>query len=216
MNTVYAAPRPGLPRAIEELPREERILWSMVRVFAEKGPESATVLEVTKRAGVPRHAFYELFESKEDCLVAAYERVIDALVAYVRGAFEGHGSWPQKLRRSLKALLETFSDEPEVARIATVEIPTARPEARRRYRAARGRLESLFREGRGYAPADASLPDDLEMMAVGGTEAVIAGEVAAGRTKRLPALLPDLLFTALVPYVGPEAATAEVRRTEEG
>jgi hypothetical protein len=37
--------------------------------------------------------------------------------------------------------------------------------------------------------------------------------VAAGRTKRLPTLLPEILFTALVPYVGPEVAAAEVRGT---
>ena len=43
-------------------------------------------------------------------------------------------------------------------------------------------------------------------MAVGGAEAVIFEEVLSGRTEELPTLLPDILFTVLVPYIGPEAA----------
>lgn len=215
MNTAYADPKPGLPQAVDELPPQERILWTMVRVLAEKGSESATVPEVLRRAGVSRPAFYELFESKEECMFAAYERVIDALVAHVDRAFEADGPWPLRLRRALRALLEAFSAEPEVARMATVEVPAAKPEAQRRYHDALLRFVPLFREGREYAESDVPLPHALELMAVGSIEAIISNKVAAGRTEELPALLPDLLFMVLVPYVGPEAATAEVRWTEE-
>lgn len=211
MSTASAEFQPGLPRKIEGFSRQERILWSMVRAAAEKGSESVGVAEVVERAGVSRTSFYELFESKEECLFAAHERVIDALVAYVARAYEGGGPWPVRIRRALGACLEAFSAEPEVARMATVEVPAARPEAQRRYRDAVERLVPLFREGREYAEGDV-LPPDLELMAAGGAEAIIRDEVAAGRTEELPSLLPDILFVVLVPYVGPEAATAEVRR----
>jgi AcrR family transcriptional regulator len=204
--------QPGLPRAIDGLPQQERILWSMVRATAENGCESVGVAEVVERAGVSRSAFYALFEDKQDCLIAAYEKVIDALVAYVARAFEGRGPWPLKIRRALGACLEACSAEPEVARMATLEVPAAGPEAQRCYRDALERLLPLFREGREYAEGE-GLPPDLELMAVGGAEAIIHDEVAAGRTEKLPNLLPDILFVLLVPYVGPEAATAEVRRT---
>ena len=49
-------------------------------------------------------------------------------------------------------------------------------------------------------------------MAVGGAEAIIFDEVIAGRTQRLPALLPEILFALLVPYLGPEPAIEEMRR----
>jgi hypothetical protein len=118
------------------------------------------------------------------------------------------------LRRALAALLEAVSAEPEVARMATVEVPAAEAEARRRYHDALERFVPLFREGRKYAPPSGALPPDIERMAVAGTEAVISHEVAAGRAEQLPELLPDLPFTVLTPYVGPDAASAEVRRTE--
>jgi AcrR family transcriptional regulator len=211
MNTASVAPKPGLPRTVEGLPREERIIWSMVRVVAEKGPESVTVTEIIRRAGVPRVAFYELFENVDDCLFASYERVIDALHSYVCRAYEGDGPWPLRMRRALRALLEAFSAEPEVARMATIEVPATQPEAQRRYRDAMERFVPLFREGRIYAGR--TLPHDLERMAVASTEAIISEQVAAGRTEELPSLLPDILLTTLIPYVGPEAARAEVRRT---
>ena len=115
--------------------------------------------------------------------------MIDGLVAHVSRAFEGAGPWPLKIRRGLAACLEAFSAEPEVARVATVEVPAAGPEAQRHYRGALERLRPLFKEGREYAKSD-TLPPDTELMAVGGAEAVILEEVAAGRTEELPACSP--------------------------
>jgi AcrR family transcriptional regulator len=202
----------GLPMALEGLSRRERIIWSMVREVTEKGFESVSVADVVERARVSRAAFYQLFENERECLFAAYERVIDALVAHVTRAFEGRGSWPLKIRRALGALLEAYSAEPAVARMATVEVPAAEPEARRRYQQGLERLRPLFSEGRKYAESDI-FPRDLELMAVGGAEAIIFDQVVAARTEELPELLPDILFTVLVPYVGPEEALAEVERT---
>jgi AcrR family transcriptional regulator len=216
VTTAYsAAPRAGLPRAMEGLPKEERILWTMVRLLSEKGGESVTVGEIARRAGVSRMDFYELFENVEDCLFTAYERVIDAVVSYVSRAYEGDGPWPLRLRRALRALLEAVSAEPDVARMATVDVPALQPEAQRRYHDALERFVPLFREGREYAHYPGDLPPDLERLAIASTEAIITDRVAAGRTAELPDLLPDILLTALIPYVGPEAASAEVRRTED-
>jgi AcrR family transcriptional regulator len=206
--------RPGLPREIEGLSCEQRILWATVRLVAEKGFDSVTVFDVTKRADVSRAAFYELFESKDECLFAAYEKVLDALVEYVSRAYEGDGPWPLRIRRAMQACLEACSAEPEVARMTTVDAPAARPEAQHRYRDALERFVPLFVEGREYAANAVHLPRDLERMAVGGAETIIFDEVVAGRARELTAKLPDILFTVLAPYIGPEAAAAEVRRAE--
>lgn len=184
----------------------------MVREVAEKGFESLTVADIVERAGVSRATFYELFEDESECLFAAYDRVIDALVAHATRAFNRPGSWPVKMRRALGALLEAFAAEPEVAWMATVEVQAAGPDAQRSYRGALERFLPLFIEGRRYAQGNV-LPADLERMAVGGVEGMIFNEVIAGRTEELPELLPDILFAVLVPYIGPQIAAAEVQRT---
>jgi AcrR family transcriptional regulator len=205
----------GLPRAIEGLRPEERILWATVRLASEKGFESVRLFDVMERADVSRATFYELFESKEECLFAAYERVLEVLVAYVARAFEGTEPWPVKIKRALEACLEACSAEPEVTRMAAVEVPATRAEAQRRYCDALQRFLPLLIEGREYKRNGIDLPPDLELMAMGGAEAIIHEEVVADRTQDLPAKLPDILFTVLVPYMGPEAAAAEVRRAEQ-
>jgi AcrR family transcriptional regulator len=213
--STLSADTAGLPRAIEGLHPEERILWATVRLASEKGFESVRLFDVMERADVSRAAFYELFESKEECLFAAYERVLEVLVAYVARAFEGNEPWPLKIKRALQACLEACSAEPEVTRMAAVEVPAMRAEAQRRYCDALQRFLPLLTEGREYTGNGIDLPPDLELMAVGAVEAIIHEEVVADRTQDLPAKLPDTLFTVLVPYIGPEAAAAEVRRAEQ-
>ena len=112
----------------------------------------------------------------------------------------------------MQACLEACSAEPEVARMTTLDAPAARPEAQRRYRSALERFVPLFIEGREYAANAVHLPRDLERMAVGGAQTIIFDEVVAGRAEELSARLPDVLFSVLVPYIGPEAAAAEVRQ----
>ena len=57
-----------------------------------------------------------------------------------------------------------------------------------------------------------NLPDAQAVMATGAVSGLIFDELVAGRTAQLPSLLPDLLFAMLVPYIGPGAATEEMRR----
>jgi hypothetical protein len=51
---------------------------------------------------------------------------------------------------------------------------------------------------------------------VGGIYEVVYGRVLRGEIKELPELLPDLTYSALLPYLGPEAAAAERLRLLEG
>jgi AcrR family transcriptional regulator len=212
--TTLSTDTAGLPRAIEGFEPEDRILWATVRLASEKGFDSVRVFDVIERAEVSRSNFYELFDSRDECLFAAYERVLDVLFSYVARAYEGDEPWPVKMRRALGACLEACSVEPEVTRMATVEVPAARPEAQRRYGETLMRFVPLLTEGRRYREPGGDLPSDLELMAVGGAEAIIHEEVVADRTEDLPAKLPDVLFTVLAPYIGPEAAAAEAHRAE--
>ena len=44
---------------------------------------------------------------------------------------------------------------------------------------------------------------------------MIFDEIRAGRGAELERILPDLVFAVLMPYLGPEAAKAEMRRVAE-
>src|SRR5262245_36136815 len=204
---------PALPQDLGNLNQRDRLLWAMVRTVADRGYDGVTVGDVVARAGVSRTTFYAEFTNKDECLFAAYDRVVDALVEYVSCAYASAESWPTKVRLGMGAFLEALAAEPDVARMATVEVPSAGPEAHERYRDARRRFVPFFRDGREHAMNGDGLPHDLELMAVGGAEAIIFDEVVAGRITRLPRMLPQILFAVLVPYLGPEQAASEMQLT---
>lgn len=202
--------RHRLPPEVVARSQRERLLEAAIRVVAEKGYAATTVADLTREAGVSRTTFYEHFEDKGACFLAAYDNAVDTLVRRVGAAYESQERWPERARAGLEALLATLADEPDLARLALVDISSAGPLAQRRYRAAVQRLTPLFDEGRDFAPAGRTLPANTSRMAIGAVTGLISDELVAGRAEYLPELLSDLLFATLVPYIGPEAAAREV------
>jgi AcrR family transcriptional regulator len=189
--------------------QRERLLDAAVDVVAEKGYGATTVADLTKEAGVSRTTFYELFEDKEACFLAAYDTAADVLARRIAAAFETQEAWPDRVRAGLMVLLESLAGEPRVARLALVDVGSAGPRAQRRYRAALQRMTPFFDEGRDFAPGGRRLPANTSRMAIGAVTGLVADEIEAGRADQLPDLLPEILFATLVPYVGPAAAARE-------
>lgn len=194
--------------------QRERLLEAAVRVVAEKGYTATTVADLTREAGISRTTFYAMFDDKEGCFLAAYDGIVDVLVRRVTAAYEAEEGWPSRARAGLAALLEALAEEPEIARLAMVEVGAAGPTAQRRYRAALQRLTPFFDEGRDFAPGGRNLPANTSRMAIGAVAGLISDEVTEGRAEYLPSLLSEVLFATLVPYIGPAAATREVGVTK--
>jgi AcrR family transcriptional regulator len=196
------------------MPRHDRVrlLEAMMRTAAEKGYEATTVDDVAERAGTAPETFYESFVSKEDCFLQAYDSALDLLVAHVTAAWEAAAErpWPERVAAALRALLELFAGEAEVARMAIVEVTALGEEARMRHRAAAARFVDFVDAGRELSPEAADLPPDTARFAIGGATALIFDEIRAGRGPELERKLPDLLFAITVPYLGAEAAEAEM------
>jgi len=204
--------RHRLPREVVARSQRDRLLEAAIRVVVEKGYAAMTIGDMTGAAGVSRTTFYELFDDKEDCFLAAYDNAVDALVRRVAAAYEAGGAWPERAAAGLAALLDALAEEPALARLALVDIGAAGPAAQRRYRAAVQRLTPLFEDGRDYAPGGRGLPANTSRMAIGGVTGLLADELVAGRAEQLPGLLSDVIFATLVPYIGPDAAAREVER----
>ncbi len=190
--------------------QRERLLDAAVDVVAEKGYAATTVADLTKEAGVSRTTFYEHFEDKEACFLAAYDTAADVLARRIGAAFETEEAWPDRVRAGLAALLESLAGEPQIARLALVDVGSAGPQAQRRYRAALQRMTPFFDEGRDFAPGGRRLPANTSRMVVGAVTGLVSDEIEAGRAERLPEMLPEVLFASLVPYVGPAAAAETV------
>jgi AcrR family transcriptional regulator len=203
-----------LPRAYLVRSQRERLLEAMLRVAAAKGYEATTITDVIEVAGVSQETFDELFEGKAGCFLEAYDAVFDVVVAHMTSAFEAAGGepWPERIVVALSALVGLLSIEADIARLAMVEVTAVGDDVRSRYRAALSRFTPFLEEGREYSGRGEELPADTARFAIGGATSMIFDEVRAGRGPELKRILPDLVFTVLMPYIGPEAAEDEMRR----
>jgi AcrR family transcriptional regulator len=193
-----------------------RLLDAMLEEMAEKGYEGVAVDAALRRAGLDRDRILVEFVDKDSSLRAAYKQLTVRLQQKAAAACAcAEGEWPQRVRRGLHALLEQLAAGPEVARVLTRSFPSIDAEARSCYQSFLEGFAPLLDEGREYSRMGSELPAEVEMLAVGAAEAIIFEEIEAGRAARLPRMGPAILFSVLVPFLGPEAASAEMELARE-
>jgi AcrR family transcriptional regulator len=195
--------------------RRQLILEAMVRIVGRKGYKATSVADVIEEADVSRTTFYKHFEDKHDCFLAAYDMVVERVLDAVIASCDGERSWLERVRIGLSTIVELFALDPELARTAIVEVAAAGADARQRHWNAISRFTEFLEDGEELAEGR-ELPDNIALMAAGAVSGLIFDELLTGRAERLPEMLPDLLFAMLVPYIGPGAATAEMRKAAAG
>jgi AcrR family transcriptional regulator len=198
MEGSLVASHPELGPLLTERPQRAKLLDAMVRAVAEKGYEAATVADAVRLARVSRGTFYELFESKEACLAAAYRLGTDVLEARVQDAVTDAADWREELRLGLRTYLRTLEEEPLFARVYLLEWPAVGPErdaAIRRFAQRYGK--SFARSGRPVPPDDA-----LYVLASGVHELACARVRAGEQTTDLE----DVLVSCAVRLAGKEEA----------
>jgi AcrR family transcriptional regulator len=150
------ARHPDLSPLLAERPQRAKLLDAMVRAVGEKGYEAATVADAVRLARVSRGTFYELFDSKQACLEAAYDLGVEVLEERITAAVREAGDWRKELRLGLRAYLEALSGEPRFARVHLLEwqaLGARRDAALRRFAGRYGR--SFARSGRPVPPPEA-------------------------------------------------------------
>jgi len=191
--------------------QRKTLLGEMLEELVQRGYGEISVDRAREVAGVSGEEFRAEFGGKDECLFAAYEQLSEEVVQVAGGGCESGGPWPDRVRVGLVALLEELAARPRMAQALTRSFPGIRPAAYERYVALLSRFEPFVHEGREYSGLGDELPGEVELLAVGAAEAIIFGEVDAGRTKGLPAMMPEILFSVLVPFLGPDRAAEEMR-----
>jgi AcrR family transcriptional regulator len=199
-----------LPPDLVKAVQRERLLAAVLETVNEIGYRALTVQDVLGRAGVSRPTFYEQFEDKEDCFLAAFDasaqRLRECLETAVAEEYEGWRPW---LRRGLEALLRFIVEEPHAARTVIVEARASSPEGLRRRDELLDRFASCI-----DAEARKELAEPPSAIAaagvVGGIESVLYARLQRDDTDELESLLPSLMYFAVLPYDGHEVAAEEL------
>jgi len=200
---------PDLVRAIQR----ERLLAAMIRTVTEIGYSTLTVQNVLSRAGISRPTFYEQFEDKEDCFLAAFDTSAARMRERIEAAVAEAGpSWRDRLRSGIAELLRFVSDEPEAARTVIVEARASSAAGLRRRDELLDNfascIDALAREDLAEPPSAIAAAG-----VVGGIESVLYARLQKGEAEDLDSLLPSLMYFAVLAYAGHEAASEELDET---
>jgi AcrR family transcriptional regulator len=200
------AGRHGFSREQVAHNQRERLIAGLATAVAEHGYNAVTITHVTKAAKVSRRVFYENFERKEDCFLAAFDVVVDHVRELVAAAVEAAPDWPHQAIAAAREALAFLAAEPDLARLCLVEAQSAGPAVAARFLAAVGELEAPLRKGRGERSGERALPPTTEESTTGALVSLAARKVSAGEAERLGELLPDFTEFILSPYLGPAEA----------
>ena len=130
----------------------ERLLRGLAAAVAEKGYPETTIADIIERAGTSYRAFYELFQSKEDAIVAALDVGSLQMLAAALPAFRIAKDWPEAVRATQEAMFLYGVQEPEYARLGAVEMYAAGTRALEQRERVTEQMEALLAAGYELAP----------------------------------------------------------------
>lgn len=212
----------GMTRTEMEPEVRERLLEATLLELDEKGREAIALAAVLARAEVSEAEFAAEYEGLDACLADAYQQLTERLDVAVRQGCSGTWplsatpEWPAQVRGGLEALLAELAGSPELARALTRTFPSIGPKQQARYQAFVESFGPMLAKGREFSGAEQELPGEVEMLAVGAAEAIVFEEVESGRAAELGAMGPSILFSLLVPFLGPGGAAAEMEKARQG
>jgi AcrR family transcriptional regulator len=189
--------------------KHQRILQGMLESVGRQGYEQTTVQDALDAAGLYRQAFYDSFEDKEDCYLQALDAGSAWIELAMREAATGCSTWREQLRGALAGLLSFLDEQPEIGRALLVEVHAAGPKAVERRTEAMERAARLIDLAR--EESDGAAPAISAEAIVAGILAVLHGRLSTDEQGEFDRLLPELMYLAVLPYFGPEAAADEMR-----
>ncbi len=183
----------------------ERLLRSVLRLAVVDDYQELTAPQIAEEARVPIEDFFELFPGRDECYLAAFDRLSDELLLLVADPDLVSSEWPAAVRRTIDKLMRHLAERPLYAHTIAAEAFAAGPETVERNLELAHGIATLLTEG---------APDIIQSeLAVEGAAGAIwhtvRCQVTNGQIHLLPALADYLSYVVLAPLIGAEAA-AEV------
>jgi len=161
----------GDTRPLKERQREERerlILRAAEEVIVEKGYQALAMEEIAGRVGISRATIYLHFASKEDLVLALFERGLRAFLAVLDAHLSSSAAPREKLRAILEDVYGSMSGRHYQALSSVLQNPEfhARLAEKRRLFATlweepARRFAAVFEEGKAAGEFDAALPTSV-------------------------------------------------------
>ncbi|HEY6550596.1 MAG TPA: TetR/AcrR family transcriptional regulator [Solirubrobacterales bacterium] len=192
-------------------PERERIVEALIEIAAERGYAETTIELILDRASLDRPAFDRHFRGKYDCFLTAWQEINEGCMREMLEAFNSQEEWPDRLRAVACEIVDNLRQDPNRASFA-VEVLSAGDAARARRDMTMRVIASLIDAGRNEMDDPESVPHTTAEALAGSAYGQVYAKVVRGQADELPALVPQLMSAAVMPYLGVEAGLAELAR----
>jgi AcrR family transcriptional regulator len=172
--------------------QRERLLDAMIELCAKRGYQGVSIAQVSSQAGVSSATFYKQFDSKEDCLLAAYRaaraRMFEQVLSVV-----GTSGWSDAGRATLSGLFNGLQADPNAGRVLFIEALAAGPllgEERQRVLA---EFEQRLQDSLDRTRKDGNTLDIPAIALVGAVRSIVSRRLRTNAEDQLPLLVDDMV-----------------------
>ena len=198
-------------RELSASAERQAILDALIAIAAERGYAETTIEAILERAGLDRPAFDRHFRGKYDCFLSAWQEINESCMREMIEAYNSCEEWPDKLRAVACEIVEGLCGNPSRAAFS-IEVLAAGDAARARRDMTMRVLASLIDAGRNEMEDPEAVPHTTAEALAGAAYGQVYSKVVRGAAGDLPQLVPQLMSAAVLPYLGMEAAMAELSR----
>src|SRR5271154_1815265 len=128
----------------------DRLLQQALRLAAIENYWDLSAPQIAEEANVPLDTFFELFDSKEDCFLAALDMLGDEMLGIAAHPDLVSCDWPHAVRRVIGELMRYLADHPLYAQAIARDAYTAGPDAVERNLELAQSIATLLTEGAPY------------------------------------------------------------------
>jgi AcrR family transcriptional regulator len=197
--------------------QRERLFEALLELIGERGFAGVTISLLVSRAGISRRSFYEHFENKEECLLAAFDASLERLTQRTLDWIDPSEDWRGQVEAIVRALFAATAERPQAARLVCVEVSAAGVEGERRWAQGAARLEQTLGGLFEQAPGPGTIPEPVAKAVVGALRKVLYARVLGakpgrGLRRELNKTLPDLVEWIVGYYPSPPQVPHRPRR----
>lgn len=220
LGLIYGSPagpaRP-LSRAEALAGQRGRLMAGIAAAVADKGYAETTIADIVKHAGTSRRTFYEHFEDKQRCYLAAYDRAVEYLLSQMSAVIPPTNDWHELCQATVHQYLAILSVEPEFARAFLVEVTSAgeaaldqRDEVHQQFA---GFIQAIHALAQSQDARVGSLPTSVFVALVGAINDLVVRHARKNRIADLLELEETLTLLVSGLFLGAESATASASAT---
>jgi AcrR family transcriptional regulator len=197
---------PKTPSDIGAQSQRTRIIEAIVQSCAEKTYSGTTITDIVARASISRTTFYKHFSDKRACFDAAVDTCVEEIQGVARQAHTAADPPVDAVPKATAAILERMAAKPALAQLLTGDALAVEPAVVDRYR----RLLIPAVAGLWEAAGEPQTPLMDPGLAFSRAQLLVFNQIAAGRSALLPELLPEIVYLAVAPFAGHDAALEQV------